>query len=478
MDRKFFEAVSTRPTGYRRFTLDRILFFSSEEWIAFAQNRVSLILVQCLAAFIFGLWSVDSLANQKINWNSAQYPIVFTLFSLLFLVRGFKKSHLIPHILIALISFVDIFVISSSILSPDNIFSITSPSLVLYISPVAIANAVVFKPKIGACVNLGLVACLSVLAVEAISTAPNGFTDLHLITRILGVTGFYLWFALALYAAFSLYTRHRLELVEVHHLVAEMERNQRLNEENSRIRDDLVRTQRVQMVDSMTSTMAHEVNQPISCANNYIQAARRWLARPEPALREALLSLDGAQDEIVRVGERVMSVRRLMQRLSSEYTHIGLAELLGRLDSIVHRDLATRNIRLMLDTSDEDDEFYIFGCEEELIQVLMNMIANSIDALADKADGRQIVLSLAEADLGEIKVCVADNGCGIAPENIGRVFDRLFSTKAGGSGLGLALSHRIVTNHGGTIAIESQPDEGTQVIMRFPRAKLRNHWGM
>ena len=89
-----------------------------------------------------------------------------------------------------------------------------------------------------------------------------------------------------------------------------------------------------------------------------------------------------------------------------------------------------------------------------------------------------ITLSLAPADLGEVALIVADNGCGIAPGDVGRVFDRLFSTKPGGSGLGLSLCKRIVSNHGGTIGIDSRPGQGTRVIMRFPRAEMRHGgWG-
>ena len=477
MDRKFLDAVSLRPAEQKRPALDRILLFSSDEWIAFANNRISLVLVECVTAFLFALWSIDSLANNQINWHSVQYPLVFVLFSLVFLIRSFGKSHLFPHVIISIAIFIDAFVLASTLEAGADIFSLLTRSLVFYTSPVAIANSVVFKPRIGLAINLLLVVCLSLCAVTALMTSEGGLGDLHLVTRIVGVVGFYLWFAIALFYAFSLYMRHRLELVEIHHLVAEMERNQRLNEENARIRDDLVRTQRVQMVDSMTSTMAHEVNQPISCANNYIQAARRWLTRPEPEVSEALASLDGAKDEIDRVSERVMSVRRLMQRLSSEYSSIDLADLLGQLDMMVRRDLASKGIKLVLDIADEDEEYFIFGCEEELIQVLMNLISNATDALGGKSEGRRIVIGIAEADLGEIKVSVADNGCGIAPADLARVFDRLFSTKSGGSGLGLALSQRIVSNHGGTIAMESRQGEGAQVIMRFPRAEMRRRWG-
>lgn len=477
MNRAFLKAIA-QPRGDRRhLSLDRILLFSKEEWASFVAYRPIWILLECLTVFIFGLWSVDSLANGAINWTSVQYPVVFALFSSIILAKGMERSHLVPYLIVGAVVFIDVFCAAGALAAGPEVFELVTRNLVLFTSPVAIANSVVFRPRLALLLNLGIIACLGYAAASALlGASAAGPPDLHLVARILGVLGFYLWFAVAQFIAFRLYLRHRRELVEVHHLVAEMERNQKLNEENARIREDLMRTQRVQMVDSMTSTMAHEVNQPISCANNFIQAARRWLDRPDPDIGEALDSLGGAQDEIVRVSERVMSVRRLMQRLSSEFTSIDLVELVGQAEAIVRRDLAKQDIRLVVKVPEEDD-FLIFGCEEELIQVLMNLTANAADALARGEPPRRIEIGLRGVDLGEVELVVADNGCGIPAADIARVFDRLYTTKPGGSGLGLPLCRRIVANHGGTIGIDSEPGQGTRVIMRFPRAEGRSGWG-
>ncbi|HEY6870016.1 MAG TPA: ATP-binding protein [Novosphingobium sp.] len=399
------------------------------------------------------------------------YPVVFALFSSIILAKGLGRSHLVPYLVVGAVVFIDVFCAASALITGPEVFQLVTRNLILFTSPVAIANSVVFRPRLAVLFNLGIIACLGYVAAIALLSPATGRTpDLHLVARILGVLGFYLWFSLAHFIAFRLYLRHRRELVEVHHLVAEMERNQKLNEENSRIREDLLRTQRVQMVDSMTSTMAHEVNQPISCASNFIQAARRWLDRPDPDIAEALDSLGGARDEIVRVSERVMAVRRLMQRLSSEFVSIDLDDLVGKVDVIVRRDLAKQDIKLAVKVPDDDD-FLIFGCEEELIQVLMNLTANAADALAKGEPPRRIEISLREVDLGEVELVVADNGCGIPAADLARVFDRLYTTKPGGSGLGLPLCRRIVSNHGGTIGLDSEAGKGTRVILRFPRAE-------
>lgn len=478
MDKAFVRQVSLRPASHWALSLDSLLLFSRSEWIDVAQSRAISTLLQWITVFIFVLWSADSLANRHINWASYQYPVVFALFSLIFLAKGANRKHLVPLAIVGIVIFFNAFCIATALTDGAAVFSELNSNLVLYMSPVAIANSVLFKPRIALWLNLLIVVCLGYGAAGAIMESPLGLRDLQLVVRILGVTGFCLWFAVAQFIAFTLYMRHRLELVEVHHLVAEMERNQRLSEENTRIRDDLLRTQRVQMVDSMTSTMAHEVNQPISCANNFIQAARRWLSRPQPDVAEALVSLHGAQDEILRVSERVTAIRRLMQRLSSEYTGVDLTELVRRAEVLLRRDLGVQQIEVKIDLPDDGDDYVIFGADEELTQVLLNLVANAVDACMSRTHDRRIDISLRPADLGELQLVVADNGCGIPSTNLGQVFERLYSTKAGGSGLGLPLCQRIVSNHGGTIAIESRLDHGTRVIMRFPRAEMRSRiWG-
>ncbi|WP_298200621.1 HAMP domain-containing sensor histidine kinase [Novosphingobium sp.] len=476
MDQTFLKAVSLSTERRRWYEADRFLLFARAEWAAVTNYRPISLLLQAVTVFIFVLWSLDCLANREIDWLTLQYPLVFAVFSLVFLVKHMGRPDLIPVAILGVVVFIDMFCMAMAIIAGREIFEQITRNLVYYTAPVAVANATVLKPRLALTINLAIIACLIYSAASAVTALSSGSMDLHLLTRIVGVVGFYIWFSLALFVALSLYMEHRQELVEIHHLVAEMERNQRLNEENSRIRDDLIRTQRVQMVDSMTSTMAHEVNQPIACANNFIQAAQRWLSRPQPDVPEALNALSGAQQEIIRVSARVTSVRRLMQRLSSEYTSIDLTTLLQRFDAIVRLDLVGHGITLALDIPD-DEEFYIYGCEEELIQVLMNLTANATDALVGRPEPRTVTIGLAEADLREVELTVADTGYGVPPELLSRVFDRLFSTKTGGSGLGLSLSKRIVANHGGTIGMVSEPGEGTRVILRFPRAETRGSWG-
>jgi signal transduction histidine kinase len=108
----------------------------------------------------------------------------------------------------------------------------------------------------------------------------------------------------------------------------------------------------------------------------------------------------------------------------------------------------------------------VAGSESALEQVLANLVYNSVEAAA-----REIVIGTRQAGEG-IELVIRDDGCGIADENLDRIFDPLFTTRSslGGTGLGLALARGVVEAHGGSIDVSSREAEGTQIIVRLESA--------
>jgi signal transduction histidine kinase len=102
---------------------------------------------------------------------------------------------------------------------------------------------------------------------------------------------------------------------------------------------------------------------------------------------------------------------------------------------------------------------------EQLKQVLLNLLINSGQAMTS---GGRIVIRTSMETPGKLTIVVADNGAGIAPQHLEKIFDPFFSTKPAGTGLGLAVVNRIINGHNGTIAIESEPGKGTTVTIRLP----------
>jgi signal transduction histidine kinase len=109
------------------------------------------------------------------------------------------------------------------------------------------------------------------------------------------------------------------------------------------------------------------------------------------------------------------------------------------------------------------------GDRVHLQQVLLNLIINGMEAMQDSHEEKQLKISTAQLE-DEVLVSVADRGCGVSPESIPRLFDRFFSTKKEGMGLGLAISRSLVEEHGGRIWVENAPERGTIVRFSLPLA--------
>src|SRR5262249_17723009 len=109
----------------------------------------------------------------------------------------------------------------------------------------------------------------------------------------------------------------------------------------------------------------------------------------------------------------------------------------------------------------------VLGVRDQLVQVFLNLILNAIDATAQ--GGHIVIRAAAETD-GFVQVCVEDDGAGIAAENAGRLLPPYFTTKRHGPGLGLFVTRKLVTDHGGAVDFRSQGSRGTVFRVRLPAA--------
>jgi signal transduction histidine kinase len=106
----------------------------------------------------------------------------------------------------------------------------------------------------------------------------------------------------------------------------------------------------------------------------------------------------------------------------------------------------------------------VHGDESQLQQVLMNLLLNAVEAMTS---GGELTVAT-ESGAGQLKIIIRDTGAGIAPENLGRVFDTFFTTKKHGTGLGLAISRRAVEEHHGMIEVQSEAGRGSTFIITLP----------
>jgi signal transduction histidine kinase len=167
-------------------------------------------------------------------------------------------------------------------------------------------------------------------------------------------------------------------------------------------------------------------------------------------------------DRLTAITEEYLAFGRLPKpKIASEH----LNQMVDALASFVREDLAAKHVDLVLELGDNDPIALVDS--SQLRQCLINLVRNAAEAVSSKGGGKVTLRTRKAGDRAVIEV--EDTGVGIAPDVLPRLFDTFFSTKEGGSGLGLALTQQIVKDHGGDLAVESAVGRGTTFTVSIPR---------
>jgi two-component system sensor kinase FixL len=232
-----------------------------------------------------------------------------------------------------------------------------------------------------------------------------------------------------------------------------------------RIRDlqaELSHVSRLTEMGQMVSALAHEVNQPLTAATNYLEAARRMLARGDAAAggRTAGI-LDSVTTQLVRATQIIRRLREFVRKGEGERR----PEPIGRLieEAIALALVGARDTQAKIDLriASQLPELPIDGVQIE--QVVVNLVRNAIEAM-DGGARQELAVTAGPID-GGIEISIADTGPGIAPDIAERLFEPFMTTKPQGMGVGLSICRSIVEAHGGALTAEPNPGGGT--IFRF-----------
>jgi signal transduction histidine kinase len=255
----------------------------------------------------------------------------------------------------------------------------------------------------------------------------------------------------------------------IHVVRAQKKTTRQLSEYEARYRE-LLRIDRSSRLGELTASLAHELNQPLAAILSTAQAALRFLesGNNNPALHREILQNIVHDDR--RAADIIRSLRSMVKREKPTREKVNVVEALSEVVAITHGELIKHNVYVetLLDASIPP----VFANRGQIQQVLLNLILNAMDSLEQNApDKRTITLQTEKGD-GIVRVAVNDNGTGIPLENVARVFDPFFSTKGTGLGMGLAVCKSIITDHGGRIWAENNPDGGTTFSIEL---KTENH---
>lgn len=218
---------------------------------------------------------------------------------------------------------------------------------------------------------------------------------------------------------------------------------------------------RLAAISRLTSGVAHEIKNPLNAIALHIEVLRTRLDAPEP-------EIELITREVRRLDHVVRTFLNFNKPLELELTDVNLPDLVGELAGFIAPDAEARHILVETELS---PEAWIKGDAKLLRQAILNVVVNALDAM-DK-QGR-LGLRVENRDR-ECVLTVSDTGPGIPEEIRDRIFDLYFSTKRDGSGIGLALTFRMMQLHGGTIDFVSEPGHGTSFRLRFPEAAHAGH---
>jgi PAS domain S-box-containing protein len=235
-------------------------------------------------------------------------------------------------------------------------------------------------------------------------------------------------------------------------------------------RNELAHFSRVTMLGELAGSLAHELNQPLTAILSNAQAGQRFLADDSADLNEVRDILKDIATDDERAGEIIRRLRMLLKKGEVQHLPLNLNEVVQDVLKLVRNDLLNHNIMLQTELATELP--VVDGDRVQLQQVLLNLIVNAIDAMAQSSPGdKQLLVRTQRSQDGGVRVTVADRGTGLSPEVLERIFAPYFTTKPAGMGLGLKVCRTIITAHGGQLDGENNPGKGAAFHCTLPAAK-------
>ena len=243
---------------------------------------------------------------------------------------------------------------------------------------------------------------------------------------------------------------------------AEVEAHQRMSE--------LAHMNRHATVSELSASMAHELSQPLTAILANAEAAELIANSPSPAMAEIKEILADIKRDDQRAGDIIQHLRSLLKKLPIEVRDLELNDIVSEVFGLVAVQATMRNVALSKVPASQ--MLQIHGDRIQIQQVVLNLIVNGLEAMADAPTGqRKIVVRTAQVDDTFAEISISDRGPGISSDALEKVFDPFFTTKPEGMGMGLSIARTIVQAHGGRIWAENRATGGAVFRLTLPLAK-------
>lgn len=252
--------------------------------------------------------------------------------------------------------------------------------------------------------------------------------------------------------------------------VRDISERQRTRQRLQELQAELSHVSRVSEMGQMASALAHEINQPLAAASNYLQAAKRLGARRDPAQAPLIdEALDKAAGQVERASQILRRLRAFIRKGEPELAPEDIAKLIEEGSAIALVGARERGVTVRLQAAARLPAVLVDKIQIQ--QVIVNLMRNAVEAM-EQGPRRELTLEAAlAAENGPVVVRIADTGPGLAPDVAKRLFQPFVTTKPQGMGVGLSICRSIVEGHGGTLRAEPNPGGGTIFSFTLPLAE-------
>jgi len=253
-------------------------------------------------------------------------------------------------------------------------------------------------------------------------------------------------------------------------LVAVIDNTEKQRAEEAR--RELVHASRLAVLSELTASIAHEINQPLGAILSNAEAAELLLEDPSPSLDEVRRILSDIRKDDLRASEVIRRLRALLRQGEVERQPIGMQLVISDVVAILRGEAERRGVEMAIDSPTPDPmavDSVVLADRIHLQQVMLNLMVNALEAMSEQEGPKRLRISSSLQD-NQVVVSIQDNGPGV-PESVrNKLFDRFFSTKREGMGMGLAISRSLIEEHGGRIWMDIAPEGGAVFHFSLPLA--------
>ena len=255
--------------------------------------------------------------------------------------------------------------------------------------------------------------------------------------------------------------------------VLDLTERKRAEEALHKLGSDFAHMNRISIMGELAASLSHEITQPIASARNNARAAQNFLDMQPPDLGEIREAVACVVGDVDRAGDIIDRIREQIKKAPPRKQR---CDLNGAINEVIGltRSMIVRN-GVSVQTQLADALLPVQGDRVQLQQVVLNLILNAVEAMGSvEAEARELLIRTEHDDAG-VLVVVRDSGPGIDPTHLKRVFEPFYTTKSGGTGMGLSICRSIIDAHGGRLWAEANRPRGTVFQFTLPNAeKLMN----